>query len=220
MQTPSTTTVRHDTDEKPATVPPRGWNRSRIRHIAFWAATFIIVFELAAGSVWNLLAIEWVEAQLRHLGYPHFLTYILGVWQVAAAVAIIAPRLPLIKEWAYAGALFLWSGAVVSHLTVGDGADLWGVPLMFGVCAIASWALRPADRRLPETQLRRYRRTDVRQDGADTPEPRPRTWETRPRAWAVPIGLLVVLYAVSFVTLPTVEDTMHERAVDLGWIDG
>ncbi|MFC6902113.1 DoxX family protein [Nonomuraea dietziae] len=90
------------THEKAATVARSGW--SRIRLIAFWATTFVIVFELTAGSVWNLVPIEWVEAQLRHLGYPHYFAYILGVWQAGAAVAIIAPRLPLIKEWAYAGA--------------------------------------------------------------------------------------------------------------------
>jgi hypothetical protein len=28
------------------------------------ATTFVVVFELTAGSVWNLLTIEWVEVQL------------------------------------------------------------------------------------------------------------------------------------------------------------
>lgn len=42
---------------------------------------------------------------------------------------------------------------------------------------------------------------------------------TRPRAWAISIGLLVVLYAVSFLTLLVVEVVMHENAVELGWID-
>jgi hypothetical protein len=31
--------------------------------------------------------------------------------------------------------------------------------------------------------------------------------------------LLVVLYAVSFLSLPAVENSFHERAVELGWID-
>jgi hypothetical protein len=83
---------------------------------------------------------------------------------------------------------------------------------MFATCAIASWVLRPADRRLPETRLRRDRPADAGQDGAGPPK-------TRSRAWADPIGLLVVLYAVSFLTLPAVEDVMHEQAVELGWID-
>ncbi|MER5626724.1 DoxX family protein [Streptosporangium sp. NPDC002544] len=211
-QTQTTKTFQHATDEKPTTVARSGWNWSRIRPLAFWATTFVIVFELTAGSVWNLLPIEWVEVQLRHLGYPHYFAYILGVWQAGAAVAIIAPRLPLIKEWAYAGAFFLWSSAVASHLIVGDGLQTWGVPLMFGTCAIASWVLRPADRRLPETGLRRDRPANAGQNGAGPPE-------TRPRAWAVPIGLLVVLYAVSFLTLPAAEAMTHEWAVENGWID-
>ncbi|MEV0381683.1 hypothetical protein [Nonomuraea sp. NPDC050643] len=66
------------------------------------------------------------------------------------------------------------------------------------MCAVASWALRPADRRLPKARL-------------GPPE-------TRPRAWAVPVGLLAVLYALSFLTLPAAEAMTHEWAVELGWI--
>ena len=209
----------HATDEKSATVTRSRWSWSWIRPIAFWTTTFIIVGELTAGSVWNLRSIEWVEVQLHHLGYPHFFAYISGAWQVGAAVAIIAPRLPLIKEWAYVGSFFLWSGAVMSHLSAGDGVEVWWVPLMFATFAIASWVLRPPDRRLPETRLRRDRPADAGQDGAGPPETRPRAWETRPRAWAVPIVLLVVLYAVSFLSLPAIEEPLHERAVELGWID-
>ncbi|MEU6789936.1 DoxX family protein [Nonomuraea angiospora] len=212
MQTRTTTTFQHATGEKSTAVARSDWNWGRIRPVAFWATTFVIVFELIAGSVWNLVPIEWVEAQLRHLGYPHFFAYILAAWQAGAAIAIIAPGLPLIKEWAYVGAFFLWSSAVVSHLIVGDSLQTWGVPLVFGACAIASWALRPADRRLPETRLRQERRADAGQDGAGPPE-------THPRAWAVPIGLLVVLYAVSFLTLPAAEAMTHGWAVELGWMD-
>lgn len=207
MRTQTTKTL---TDEKWTTVARSGWNWSLIRPSIFWGATFVIVFELTAGSVWNLLTIEWVEVQLRHLGYPHFFAYILGVWQAGAAVAIIVPRFPLVKEWAYVGAFFLWSGAVASHLSVGDGPATWWPPLIFATCAIVSWVLRPTDRRLPGTRLRRDRSADAGQAGPP---------ETRPRAWAVPIGLLVVLYAVSFLTLPAVEDAMHKQAVELGWVD-
>jgi hypothetical protein len=62
---------------------------------------------------------------------------------------------------------------------------------------IVSWALRPADRRLP------------------TAGPAP---ETRPLAWAVPIGILVLLFVASYLTLPAVNVAFHKRAVDLGWI--
>lgn len=90
---------------------------------------------------------------------------------------------------------------------------------MFGACAIASWVLRPADRRLPETRLRRARPADAGPGGFGPLEIRPRSWASRPRAWIVPIGLIAVLYAVSFLTLPVMEDVMREQAVELGWID-
>jgi len=195
MQAQATETFQHATDEKLATSSRSRWHR--IRAITYWTFTFVVVFELVAGSVWNLLQIEWIGVQLHHLGYPQYFAYISGVWQVGAAAAIIAPGFPRLKEWAYAGAFFQWSGAVMSHLAAGDRADAWLTPLMFATFAIISWALRPADRRLPNARLAR---------------------ETRPLAWAVPVGILVLLFVVSYLTLPAVNVAMHKRAVGLGWI--
>jgi DoxX-like family len=197
MHTQTTKTFQHATDEKLATLSRSRWNWNRIRTIAFWATTFVVVFELTAGSVWNLLQIEWVRVQLNHLGYPPYFIYINGVWQVGGAAAIIAPRFPRLKEWAYAGSLFHFSGAVASHLLAGDGSEVWLPPLVFLMFVIASWALRPADRRLPNAGL---------------------APETRPLAWAVPIGILLLLFVVSYLTLPVVNAVFHERAVELGWI--
>jgi hypothetical protein len=194
-----TTETPHATDEKLATLSRSRWDTDRIRTIAFWATTFVVVFELTAGSVWNLLQIEWVRVQLSHLGYPHYFAYVSGAWQVGAAAAIIAPSFPRLKEWAYAGAFFQWSGAVASHLLAGDytPAGTWLTPLIFAMFGIASWALRPADRRLPYAGL---------------------SPETRPRAWAVSIGILLVLFVVSYLMLPAVNAAMHERARHLGWL--
>ncbi|MFE7746990.1 DoxX family protein [Nocardia sp. NPDC057455] len=204
-----TTTLQHTTAEKSAPATRSDRTRSRARAIAYRATTFVIVSELVAGSVWNLLTIEWIEVQLQHLGYPHFLAYILGAWQVGAAVAIVAPGLLLLEEWAYTGAFLLWSGAVLSHLAVGDGVESWSMPLMLVICAVASWMLRPAHRRLP--QMRAGSSAGVGQGGTGL-------LGTRSRGWAAAIGLLAALYAVSFLTLPAVEDFMHKNAVELGWI--
>jgi hypothetical protein len=96
MRTREAPAGHYATEEKPARTAHTDPNRGRIRSVAFWATTVAVVFELVAGSVWNLVPIEWVEIQLRHLGYPHYFSYVLGAWQVCAAVAIIAPALPLI----------------------------------------------------------------------------------------------------------------------------
>ena len=195
MHTQTTKTFQHVTDEKLATLSRSRWYR--IRTITYWTFTVLLVFELAAGSVWNLLQIEWVRVQLNHLGYPLYYTYISGVWQIGGAAVIIAPGFPRLKEWAYAGSFFQFSGAVASHLLAGDGVEVWLPPLVFLMFVIVSWALRPADRRLPNAGL---------------------APETRPLAWAVPIGILLLLFVVSYLTLPAVNDAFHKRAVDLGWI--
>ncbi|WP_418960866.1 DoxX family protein [Streptomyces tritici] len=188
-------------------------NRSWIRPAAFWFTTLVITSELFAGAAWNLLTIDWVDDQLDHLGYPDHFAQVLGVCQFAAAVAILVPGFRLLKEWAYAGVFFLWSGAVVSHLTLGDTAVSWGPPLMYLVFAVASWALRPADRRLRGTRLGRDGSADP---GWDTAAGRP---ETGPRAWAVPVGIIVVLSALSFATLPVAEDITDGWAAERGWVD-
>jgi hypothetical protein len=198
MPTQTAKAFQHMTDEKSATLSRSRWTWNRIRTIAFWSTTFVVLFELTAGSVWNLLQIEFAHVQYSHLGFPDYFAYISGAWQVGGAAVIIAPGFPRLKEWAYAGAFFLWSSAVATHLLRGDYiVSAWLPPLVFAMFAIASWALRPADRRLPNAGL---------------------APETRPLAWAVPIGILLLLYAVSFLTLPLVEPALHERAVDLGWI--
>ena len=147
--------------------------------------------------MWNFQQIEWVQVQLHHLGYPLYFAYILGVWQIGGAAVIIAPGFPRVKEWAYAGSFFEFSGAVASHLLAGDGAEVWRVPLAYAAIVIVSWSLRPADRRLSNAGV---------------------APETRPLVWAVPIGIFLLLYVVAYLTLPAVNISMHQRAVDLGWI--
>ncbi|MEU3604581.1 DoxX family protein [Streptomyces sp. NPDC035033] len=194
-------------------VPAARSGRSRIRHWAFWSATVVVLGELLAGAAWNLLTIDWVEAQMDHLGYPRYFAHVLGVCHVGAAVALAVPGFRLVKEWAYAGVFLMWSGAVVSHLARGDGPVSWGPPLMFLAFAVASWALRPAGRRLPETRLRPDRSDDAGRDGTDRPE-------ARPREWAGSIGLLAVLAAVSLATLPVAEDVTREWPAERGWVGG
>ncbi len=54
---------------------------------------------------------------------------------------------PRLKEWAYAGPIFNYTGAVASHLAVGDPAVTLMGPIFFIVLAVLSWALRPSARR-------------------------------------------------------------------------
>jgi DoxX-like protein len=120
---------------------------SRARAVAYWTTTALVAAELGVGGIWDLLRIPYVRQVVEHLGYPTYFLVILGAWKVPGAVALIAPRSARLKEWAYAGAFFTYTGAVASHLTVGDDVGAWGFPLVFAGLTGASWALRPPARR-------------------------------------------------------------------------
>jgi DoxX-like family len=70
------------------------------------------------------------------------------VWKVLGGIAILVPRFPRLKEWAYAGIVFDLTGASVSHAVSGDGAPNVIVPLLLAAVAFASWSLRPQSRKL------------------------------------------------------------------------
>lgn len=125
---------------------------SKIKIIAYWVLTGIVALETAAGAQWDLSRNDFVKQVFTHLGYPHYLLTILGVWKIPAFIAILIPKFPLVKEWAYAGLFFVYTGAVASHLAVGDEFAAWVGPLLFSLITVASWALRPASRKFARTE--------------------------------------------------------------------
>jgi uncharacterized membrane protein YphA (DoxX/SURF4 family) len=119
-------------------------NPSRLRTIAYWITTLLVALEMALGGVWDLLHTQYVRTIMDHLGYPGYLLTILGVWKLLGTAAMLTPRLPRLREWAYAGMFFLYSGAGASHFFMGDGPARWAGPLIFGGFLVASWWLMPA----------------------------------------------------------------------------
>jgi DoxX-like protein len=120
----------------------------RVRAIVYWGATLIIALELAAGGVWDILQIAYVhDLVVAHLGYPAYFLVILGAWKIPGAVALLLPRFPRLTEWAYAGAFFTYTGAVASHLAVGDSVSVWWGPFVFAGIMLVSWMLYPSVRR-------------------------------------------------------------------------
>jgi uncharacterized membrane protein YphA (DoxX/SURF4 family) len=129
---------------------------SRGRTIAYWATTVLVAAESMLGGVWDILQIPYVRADIESLGYPTYLLVIIGVWKMLGAVAVLVPRFPRLKEWAYAGMFFNYTGAVASHLAMGHGADSVAYPIIITGLVVASWALRPSARRdlAPSTPMR------------------------------------------------------------------
>ena len=119
-----------------------------IKTVAFWATTILGPTSFVIGGVLSIQQSPEVVTGMQHLGYPLYFATLLGVWKLLGAIAITVPGLPRVKEWAYAGFAFDLTAAVVSHAAVGDPAVEVGAPLVFLALVAASWALRPASRRL------------------------------------------------------------------------
>ena len=119
------------------------------RRAAYWAATLLVTAELVVGGAWDVLRIPEVRGVVEQLGYPSYFLVILGGWKMLGAVALLAPRFPLVKEWAYAGVIFTDTGAIASHLTVGYGIGELAFLIPLLGLTVLSWSLRPPSRRVP-----------------------------------------------------------------------
>jgi len=64
-------------------------------------------------------------AVITHLGYPSYLLLFLGTAKTLGVAAVLAPGFRRLKEWAFAGLTFDVSGALYSHLSVGDPPSAW-----------------------------------------------------------------------------------------------
>jgi uncharacterized membrane protein YphA (DoxX/SURF4 family) len=137
-------------ETSPALSPTDTTAETRVRRLAYWVPTLIVVTETAVGGLWwDLGRIPYVRETFAHLGYPLYFATIMGVAKGLAAVALLIPRFPRLKEWAYAGVVFVYAGAAASHFAVGDPAGKVLTPIGFVAITLLSWALRPSSRRDP-----------------------------------------------------------------------
>ena len=116
--------------------------------MAYWLVTAVVAGECAIGGALDLLKAPPFYPVLIGLGYPGYLAAIMGTAKVIAAVILLAPRLPRLKEWAYAGVMINMIGAAASHLAMHQAATTLIAPVMFAALALLSWAWRPRTRRL------------------------------------------------------------------------
>ena len=118
------------------------------KKIGYWTATVLVAVAYLAGGYFDVAQPKEVQEGAVKLGFPLFFFSMLGVWKILGALALVAPHLPRLKEWAYAGIFINLVGAAVTHVMVKDGPKEIAIPLVILAIAAASWALRPPCRRL------------------------------------------------------------------------
>jgi uncharacterized membrane protein YphA (DoxX/SURF4 family) len=120
--------------------------------IVYWIATCWLALGMLSTGGLQLLKMKAEGSPqglegITHLGYPAYFLTILGIWKIFGVVALLIPRTPLLKEWAYAGFFFTMSGAIYSHIVLGDPAKEIIPSALLLVLTVVSWYFRPVDRR-------------------------------------------------------------------------
>ena len=124
-----------------------------MKSVAYWIATVMIAGETLAGGAMDVVHGRSMVVTgtpvldvVTSLGYPAYVLTIIGIWKLLGGATIMAPRLPRLKEWAYAGIVIELTAAAASLSVRGYGAGDIATPLLLAALATASWALRPQSR--------------------------------------------------------------------------
>lgn len=120
------------------------------RKIIYWASTILLSFGMLASGLSQLFHVKEMDELITHVGYPLYFMYIIGTWKILGVIAILIPKQKLLKEWAYAGFFFLMTGALISHLIIGDSGKAILGPLFQTIFIVLSWYFRPVDRKISD----------------------------------------------------------------------
>lgn len=121
---------------------------SKRNKIIYWIATLWLSLGMASTEIVQLLKVDSEITFILNMGYPIYFLTILGLWKILGVVAVLIPKFPLIKEWAYAGFFFIMSGAIFSHFALHHTIKEIAPPLLLLVLTIISWFFRPESRKI------------------------------------------------------------------------
>lgn len=116
--------------------------------IIYWISTLWLALGMLSTGGVQLFKVKTEVDMISHLGYPVYLLTILGVWKILGVLAVLVPKFPLVKEWAYAGFFFAMSGAICSHIAIGNPINEILPSLLLLILTVVSWYFRPAERKV------------------------------------------------------------------------
>lgn len=117
--------------------------------IIYWVASIWLCLGMLSTGIVQLMQMEEEVKKMSILGYPYHFLILIGIWKILGVIAVLIPKQPLLKEWAYAGFFFLMSGAIYTHFVADDKAIEFFGPSLLLVLTIVSWYFRPIDKKLP-----------------------------------------------------------------------
>lgn len=117
------------------------------KKIIYWIATIWLSLGMLSTGIVQLLKMDQDIERMADLQYPVYLLTLLGVWKILGVIAVLIPKFPILKEWAYAGFFFAMSGAAYSHIASGSPVTEILPSLLLVILTMLSWYFRPPGRK-------------------------------------------------------------------------
>ncbi len=111
--------------------------------IAYWIFTALTAVAIFGSGIMQFLKPAELVQNMTTLGFPLYIMTLMGTFKVAGALVLVAPGLPRLKEWAYAGIFINMVGGAYSHIAVDDPIGETVPVFVILVLSLTSWALRP-----------------------------------------------------------------------------
>jgi hypothetical protein len=115
--------------------------KPRTAQIIYWIVTIIFALMMLVDGFAGALRIAGAKEALAYLGYPEYLSTIIGFGKIFGSIAILQTYLSTIKEWAYAGFTFTLIGGFASHAFVGSGVLFLILPCLLLAIMFLSYFL-------------------------------------------------------------------------------
>jgi hypothetical protein len=109
--------------------------------IIYWIVTVLFALMMLADGFAGALRVAGAKEALAYLGYPEYLSTIIGIAKILGAIAILQTVFRAVKEWAYAGFVVLFIGAFASHFFVGSGFGFLSLPVIMLAIVFLSYFL-------------------------------------------------------------------------------
>jgi hypothetical protein len=109
--------------------------------IGYWILTGLLCLSLAFGAYMDLSHGPQMLAGVASLGYPEYFLNIDGIAKILALLALLVPLpgFPGVREWAYAGLVFLTIGAAWSHIARHQNPVMAIATLIISLASYGLW---------------------------------------------------------------------------------
>lgn len=88
--------------------------------ITYWTVTILFALAMFQSGIVQLIQSEGSKELMALLGYPMYISTILGVAKILGVIALVQGKFQTLREWAYAGFAFDLIGASASGAYIGE----------------------------------------------------------------------------------------------------